>query len=76
MVPLPLILVACLQLCVVEADIELTHMVEMGKDEGWPVLSRHKYNRTVLIKGTWKEGPPKVHLYNAEFFSPGTTVSG
>ena len=64
-----IVLVAWLKLCL--ADIELTHKVEMGKDEGWPVVSRHKYNRTVIIRGTVHEGPPRVHVYNAEFFSPG-----
>ena len=61
---------ACLHLGsfeVLAEDIDLTHLIAEGKDEGWPVLSRHKYKHTVIYNGPWNG----VHLYNAEFFAPG-----
>ena len=47
-------------------DIDLTHLIAEGQDQGWPTL--RKYNHTTLLNGTWEA----IGLYGllGEFFSP------
>jgi len=56
----------CIHISAIRADIDLTHLVSVGQDEGWPGLARHKFNRTVLWNGPWNG----LHLHTAEFFAP------
>ena len=53
---------------VVLADIDLTHTLGEGLDQGWKGNGNAQYRRTVLNNGSWADIVP--YAYYAEFSTP------
>ena len=53
---------------VVRSDIDLTHTIGEGLDQGWKGNGNNAYRRTIINNGSWADIVP--YTYYAEFTTP------